>query len=265
MKKIRFALTMIKIFMKNQMQDKTNLILDVVNMISRCLIVFLLYAYIFKINGGNVSGVDYKTTMWSMFIYFCIMTLGLRKIDYLIMNDVKSGNVETLMNKPFNYLTINIMKVIGQGIYSFAFISLFGSIIMVLTIGVPNVNLTLFIPTLVITFLLGQVLGIIIYALIGIMAFFMENIRPIHWIVDKFIMVLGGSYLPISMFPKFMKIFAFISPFGAINFATSTVFDSWNSEFIFRIALQIVWIIVLGLLLSYVYDKSKKKAMINGG
>ena len=78
-------------------------------------------------------------------------------------------------------------------------------------------------------------------------------------------MVLGGSYLPISMFPKFMKVFAFISPFGAINFASSTVYDSWNSEFIIRIGLQLFWIAVFGLLLNFVYKKSKEKAMINGG
>ena len=51
MKKVRFASTVIKIFMKNQMQDKTNIILDIFNMFSRCFIVFLLYAYIFEISG----------------------------------------------------------------------------------------------------------------------------------------------------------------------------------------------------------------------
>ena len=50
MKKINFSLTVIKIFMKNQTQDKTNILLDIFNMVSRCLIVFLLYAYIFKLN-----------------------------------------------------------------------------------------------------------------------------------------------------------------------------------------------------------------------
>ena len=59
-----------KIFMKNQMQDRTNLILDVFNMVSRCLIVFLLYAYIFKLQGGSINGVDYKTTMWSILFTF---------------------------------------------------------------------------------------------------------------------------------------------------------------------------------------------------
>lgn len=265
MKRIKFAFTVIKIFMKNQMQDKTNLVLDVFNMVSRCLIVFLLYAYIFKLSGGSINGVDYKTTMWSMFIYFCIMILNIRRLDNLIMGEVRSGNVEMFMNKPTNYLTLSFYKVLGQGIFSFLFISVIGSIVMVLFVGVPNLNLSIFIPTFIITLLLGQILALFIYSLIGLMAFFIQDIRPIHWVVDKLVMILGGSYLPISMFPKFMKIMAFCSPFGAINFASSTVYDSWNNEFVIRIVLQLVWIAVFGLLLSYVYNKSKEKAMINGG
>ena len=265
MKKIKFALTVVKIFMKNQMQGRTNLILDIFNMVSRCLIVFLLYAYIFKLNGGVINGVDYKTTMWSMFIYFCIMILNIRRLDNIIMNEVKSGNVEMFMNKPTNYLLISFMRVIGQGIFSFLFISILGSIIMALFVGIPNLNLPIFIPTFIITLFLGQVLGLLVYGIIGLMAFFIQDVRPIHWIVDKFVMILGGSYLPISMFPNFMKVIAYASPFGAINFASSTVYDSWNEEFITRILLQFMWIFIFEILMNYIYKKSKEKAMINGG
>lgn len=265
MKKINFSLTVIKIFMKNQMQDKTNILLDIFNMVSRCLIVFLLYAYIFKLNNGSINGVDYKTTMWSMFIYFCIMILNIRRLDNLIMTEVKSGNVEMFMNKPTNYLLLSFLKVIGQGIFSFLFISILGSTIMALFIGIPKLNLPVFIPTFIITLFLGQILGLLIYGIIGLMAFFIQDVRPIHWIVDKFVMILGGSYLPISMFPNFMKIIAFASPFGAINFASSTVYESWNNEFITRISLQLLWIGIFGILLNYVFKKSKEKAMINGG
>lgn len=265
MKKTKFGLTIVRIFMKNQMQDKTNILLDVFNMVARCLIVFLLYSYIFKIKGGTVNGIDYKTTMWSMFIYFCIMTLSIRRVDDIIMRDVKSGNVEVYMNKPKSYLTINFLRVIGQGLFSFLFISLVGTLIMLLFIGIPKVDLKLFIPTLIIVLFLGQLLGLILYGSIGLLAFFIQDVRPVHWIVDKLVMVLGGSYLPISMFPKFMKAFAFISPFGAVNFASSTVYESWKDEYLIRIGLQVLWIILFGLLLHFIYKKSKEKAMINGG
>ena len=265
MKKFRFSIETIKMFMKNQIQDKSNLILDMFNMFSRCFIVFLLYAYVFNLKGGEVNGIDYKTTMYSMFIYFCIMILNLRKIDQLIMDDVKSGNVELFMNKPISYLSISFYKIIGQGLYSFLIISFIGTIIMILTLGVPNLNLLVFIPTFIITLILGQILSLMIYSIIGLTAFFIQDNRPIHWIVDKLIMILGGSYLPVSMFPKFMKIIAYTSPFGAINFATSTIYDSWNNEFLMRIGMQIIWIIVFAILLNFVYKKAKEKTMVNGG
>ena len=62
-----------------------------------------------------------------------------------------------------------------------------------------------------------------------------------------------------------MKLLAYISPFGAINFATSTFYKSWNNEYLIRILLQIGWIIIFSLLLIYVYKKAREKAMINGG
>ena len=99
--------------MKNQMQNRTYILLDIFNMVSRCLIVFLLYGYVFKISGGSINGVDYTTTLWSMFIYFCIMILNIRRIHKLIMDDVKSGNVEMFLNKPVNYLWITFYKSIG--------------------------------------------------------------------------------------------------------------------------------------------------------
>jgi len=265
MMRIRFALSVIRIFMKNQMQNRTYILLDIINMIARCLIVFLLYGYVFKIRDGNINGADYVTSLWSMFIYFCIMTMSVRKIHKLIMDDVKTGNVELFLNKPVDYVWLSIYKTLGQGIYSFILISVIGCILMILFIGIPQVNLIIFIPTFVITLVLGLILGIIIYTIIGLLAFFMQDVRPIHWIVDKLIMVLGGSYLPVSLFPPVMKLLAFISPFGAINFATSTVYDSWNHEYIIRILLQGGWIIVFSLLLLFIYKKAREKAMINGG
>ena len=265
MKKIKFPLTVIKIFMKNQMQNKTYILLDIFNMVSRCLIVFLLYGYVFKISGGSIKGVDYTTTLWSMFIYFCIMILNIRRIYKLIMDDVKSGNVEMFLNKPINYVILTFYKIIGQGIYSFTIISILGSITMLLLVGIPKVNLIIFIPTFIITLILGSILGLILYSIIGLLSFFMQDVRPIYWITDKLVMLLGGSYLPVALFPKFMKILAYISPFGAINFTSSTVYSTWNNEFIIRILLQIIWIIVFGLLLIYVYKKAREKAMINGG
>lgn len=265
MKKIRFAISVISVFMKNQVQNKAYLLHDIVNMISRCFIVFMLYGYVFSINNDNINGADYNSALWSMFIYFCVMTLSTRKIYNLIMNDVKSGNVEMFLNRPVNYVFFSFYKQLGSGLYSFFIISLLGSFLMVLFVGLPEVNLAIFIPTFIITFILGVILALIIYSIIGLLSFFMQDVRPVFWITDKIVMVLGGSYLPISLFPPIMKFIAFVSPFGAINFTSSTVYNSWNDEFLIRILIQFGWVIVFAFLLMIVYKKAREKSMINGG
>ena len=61
--------------MNNQMQNRTYVLLDTFNMLSRCFVVFLLYGYVFKIKGGTINGVDYATTLWSMFIFWKIQSI----------------------------------------------------------------------------------------------------------------------------------------------------------------------------------------------
>ena len=265
MRKFRFSSKVIKIFMKNQIQNKTYIILDVFNMVSRCLVVFFLYGYVFSINGGSINGADYVSSLWSMFIYFCIMTFNIRKIYKNIMDEVRSGNVEMFINKPVNYLFLNYCKIIGQGLFSFLVISFIGSILMCLFVGIPILNIFVFIPTFIISFILGGILALVLYSVVGVLAFFIQDVRPIYWIVDKFVMILGGSYLPVSMFPSFLKWMAYLSPFGAINFSTSTVLPSWESEFIYKIGLQVIWIIIFYFILSFVYRKALEKSMVNGG
>lgn len=267
MKKNKLSLAIIKMYMKNQMQSKSFVILDMINMIVRCLVVFLLYGYVFELSGGTINNTEYSTVLWSMFIYFCIMTLSIRHIVKLIMDDVKSGNVEMFLNKPVNYILIAFYKIIGKGLYSFILITIIGVILMTIFVGIPLTvsNWIFTIAILIITFILGITLALIMYSIIGLLSFFMEDVRPIYWIVDKAIMVLGGSYLPIALFPDFLKIITYISPLGAVNFASSVVYNYSNLEFIIMIAIQIIWIVIFTIILKFVFSKVKEKAMINGG
>lgn len=264
MKTKRLSFTVINIFMKNQMQNKSFIILDSINMFIRCFVVFLLYKYVFELSEGSINGTEYQTVVWSMFIYFCIMTFNFRKIVNLMQGDITSGNVEMFMNKPINYLFLCFYKIIGKGLFSFLVISGIGSILMCIFVGLPSTSLY-FIPLLFITLILGLVLALIMYSIIGLLAFFMQDVRPIYWITDKMIMILGGSYLPIALFPNFMKVIAYISPFGAINFASSTVYDYSLINYGSLIGIQIIWILAFTAILNILFSKAKENAMVNGG
>jgi len=229
-------------------------------------VLLALYWYVFKLNGGVVNGVTYVVVAWSMFFYFIVSNFNLRRISRLIMADVQSGNIEVFLNRPVSYLFYKIWWTLGLGFHNFVIIGIFGFAILSLIIGIPeSMTIGIFLPLLFLEFILTTVLTIIVYGIVGIFAFWMEDINPVFWIVDKFVMILGGSYLPVALFPALMYKFAIYSPFGASMFISHVVYDSWRTDWYKLMGIQVLWIIVLGIFLIWLFNMAKRKVSVNGG
>ncbi len=266
MKQIRIASKIIKTLTKDSIHYPGRMYANIFILISRLGIVLALYSYVFKLNGGTVNGVTFLIIAWSMFFYFIFSNFNLRRISRLIMEDVRSGNVEVFLSKPISYLSYKIWWTLGLGFANFVFIGFFSFIILYLMIGIPaSMTLAIFIPTLILEFILTTILTIIIYAAVGLLAFWIEDTNPVFWIVDKFVMILGGSYLPVALFPAFLYKLAIYSPFGASMFVSHLVYDSWALNWLKFVAIQIIWIVVLGLFLIWLFRQAREKVSVNGG
>ena len=182
------------------------------------------------------------------------------------MTDVQSGNVEVFLNRPVSYLFYKIWWTIGLGLHNFVLIGVFGFLVLFLMIGIPqSMTIGIFVPLLILEAIFTIVLSIIIYTIVGLFAFWMEDINPVFWIVDKFIMILGGSYLPVALFPAIMYKFAIYSPFGASMFISHVVYDSWRVDWYKLMGMQVLWIVTLGLVLIWLFKKVQEKVSVNGG
>ncbi|OGE83870.1 MAG: hypothetical protein A2846_05075 [Candidatus Doudnabacteria bacterium RIFCSPHIGHO2_01_FULL_49_9] len=248
------------------MQYPGRLLVDAFAMIARCGILLLLYSRVFQLNGGTIGGITFNVAAWSMFFYFSFSVFRLRDISKAIMQDVRSGNVETLFNKPISYLLYRVWWQIGMGLFSFVAITIVGVVVLVLIVGLPTtMTTTIFILTIIPVFLGATMLSLAIYSIIGLLAFWIEEITPIFWIVDKAVMMLGGSFLPFALFPDFMKKLTVYSPFGASQFMTHAVYDSWAEQWVFMLGAQAVWTIALSLLAWTMFMKARQKVSVNGG
>lgn len=266
MKEIRLANKIIKTLVKDRMQYPDRLIVDTIAVIARCGVLLILYWYVFKINSGTVNGISYVVAAWSMFFYFAFSSLRLRDISRMIMLDVQTGNIEVLFNKPISYLAYRVWWQIGSGLYSFLVLIIFGALALVLIIGLPaTMTIGIFLPTFFLALIGASALSLILYFLVGFLAFWIEDVNPAFWIVDKAVMILGGSYLPVALFPPLMYKLALYSPFGASQFITHTVYGSWKSDWLVLIGIQIFWIIVLGGIMFLIFRKAQEKVSVNGG
>ncbi|MCX6756079.1 MAG: ABC-2 family transporter protein [Candidatus Nomurabacteria bacterium] len=266
MKQLRLANSIVKMMIKDRIQYPARLIVDTFGIATRCGVLLILYYYIFSTRGGVINGLTFQITAWSMFLYFAFMTLRLRDLATSIMQDIKSGTVEVLLSKPINYLSYRMWWQLGAGLYPFFVAVVLGTIALVVAVGIPaSMSSWFFVGTLSIVFILGIILSLLVYAVVGLLAFWIEDIKPLYWIVDKAVMILGGSYLPVALFPKVMYQIAIWSPFGASQFVTHTVYDTWRTGYAEMIGIQVFWIVILGIIVSYMFGRAHKKVSVNGG
>ncbi len=257
---------MVRTLVKDRMRYPGRLMADTLTLVTRCGILLILYWYVFRLQGGVVHGTSYRIAAWSMFFYFAFSSFGLRAIAGTIMRDVRSGNVEVLFNKPVSYLAYRIWWQIGYGLYPFLLAIIFGSITLAFIVGVPQtMTIGIFLPTVLLVFLGATILSLALYSIVGLLAFWIEDINPLFWMVDKAVMILGGSYLPVALFPPLVQKLSMYSPFGASQFVTYTVYDTWAANWLALMGVQFAWIIALGLMASVLFSKAREKVSVNGG
>src|SRR3989344_843306 len=266
MKEIRLATKILKTLVKDRIQYPDRLVMDTIVIIARCGILLILYWYVFRLNNGVINGTTFLFAAWSIFFYFSFSVLRLRDISREIMKDIQTGNVEVLFSKPISYLSYRMWWQVGSGIYSFVVITLLAVVALIFIIGLPpTMTIGIFIPTLILTFLCGAILSLFLYTIVGLLSFWIEDINPVFWIVDKAVMILGGSYLPVALFPAFMFKIALWSPFGASQFVTHTVYETWQTNWYQLIGIQLFWIVLLGLVVYFMFERAKQKVSVNGG
>jgi ABC-2 type transport system permease protein len=252
--------------LKNSAYSSNQIFSDLLIFTSRCGILLLLYKCVYDFHGGDVNGASYQTIAWSIFLYFLLLGARMRSITDRIEEDVQSGRIEMLVNKPVSYLGYRLWSQIGESAYSFLILSPIMILAMVLFVGIPaTMTSGFFILTVLLALVLGAILTLMVYGCLGILAFWIQDVTPIFWIVDKFMMVLGGSYLPIAFFPPVMYQIAVWSPFGAMQFVTHTVYANWPSKAGWMLGMQCLWILIFALLLEILYRKAREKLSVNGG
>lgn len=257
----------LKTYLNNATISRSNLVAEASIIFFRAFVLLNVYTYTYSYVDNSIVNLDLATAIWSIFIYFIILALRVGHIAKEITNDIRNGEIETYVNKPYDYLLFKIFQYIGKRL-PILLITAFALVItLILFVGVPNTSLDPIITLVLfaILTLLGYVLAFIIYTIVGLTAFWLEESEPVYWIVDKAALVLGGAYVPIALFPSALRNLAEYSPFGATMFANQIYYQNFQSNFFNLIIIQIFWIVVLAFILIFLYKKSLKKLSINGG
>jgi ABC-2 type transport system permease protein len=217
-------------------------------------------------NVTEIRGLSYQGAMWSLGLYFLLLGIQTRRICKVMAKDIRSGNVELKINKPINYLVFKISEYLGQIILDFIVIIIVTLCILILSVGLPNYDYTfIWALKVFLLFVFGITISILISVLIGILAFWVENIDPIYWVIDKGLMIFGGSYLPVAFFPPLIREMAEVLPFSAPVFVNQLFYDNFRTNSYKLLVVQVFWIVVLFFMTKLLFNKALKHLSVNGG
>ena len=110
------------------------------------------------------------------------------------------------------------------------------------------------------------ILHFCVTAMIGLSAFLVEDVSAFMWIYQKLAFLFGGMLIPLDFYPGWLQVIARALPFASMTYGPARLFVTPTTElFVSVITLQIVWIVILGLMLTLAYRRGVAYLTVNGG
>jgi ABC-2 type transport system permease protein len=178
--------------------------------------------------------------------------------------DVRTGNISTLLTKPVNYIFFRFFGELGRSVFK------------ALMIGLPIIIAAIFIlhlslpssPMFFVSVALGFIISSLLSLLIGMWSFFTTGsvwgLRITRDFVEE---VMSGSLIPLYIFPEWLKSIAYLLPFQAIyNIPLSIYVGKIASyEILYSIGMQVLWIAILFSVCFFAWKFSERRILIHGG
>ena len=231
--------------------------------------VVILYVFVqlwrttFGVVGSHrIAGLSLSDTIWYLVMTETVM---LSKIRFAgkIAEEVRDGSLAYTVGRPYSYLLYHFFYGIGDTLLRLAINFMAGSILVTLLVGpMPATNL----PALLVVVMLAIILDFCINGLIGLLAFFTEDVESFVLIYNKALFILGGMMIPLDFFPTWLRDLSLALPFNLAIYAPARLFVQFNgSRWANVVALQMIWIVVFMLLLGLMFRWGMRRVSINGG
>ncbi len=228
-----------------------------------CLIIF---SHLWKIAAAKSGAayLDADKLLWYIAFNEWVL-IAIPDIQLDMEHDLRSGRLAYLLPRPISYIGATFAEGVGILFLNLVFLGIVGFSFTWFWIG----SLPFSIPIFCIAILLGMLAGItalIFHILIGLSAFWLQDVAPFSWVWEKLLFILGGLILPLSIYPDWMQTLAYWTPFSSILGARSALTLEVNSYTIFWIAFSlIIWGFLGMACVIYIYRRGLRILNLEGG
>ena len=224
-----------------------------------------LWTTAFQVSGqAELQGFTLVQMVWYLAMTETI-ALSSSRIFVEISEAVKAGDLAYTLARPLNYPFFQVANSLGNS----APRVLLNMLTAAAVVGLGMQRFAGSVPGLVaflIMAALALLLDALIAVLIGLLAFWIEEVNPVYWIYQKLLFTLGGLFLPLEMFPQWLQRAARWLPFQFITYAPARAFVGFELAHVLpAIAGQAIYIAVLTAIVAWVWRRARQRLVLHGG
>ncbi|TVQ25072.1 MAG: hypothetical protein EA382_07480 [Spirochaetaceae bacterium] len=239
------------------------------------IILFVFYSLWRVIYGGAPDGVAASGattiagfTMVQVLWYLTFtetIELSQTRVFMPISAEVKDGTIAYSLCRPYSYVLYWISRSMGENIVKIAPMLLTGFVVATLFVG-PLPGYLTALPVGLVAIVMGVLIGTTVQTIIGLLAFWFEEVSPFWWIIQKLVFVIGGMFIPLDFYPEWLANVARWSPFAFVAYwPASTWVDFSFDRAMTTIVGQFVYAVALLALAAGVFRSAVRKLHVQGG
>lgn len=225
------------------------------------LLSILLWKAIYGSTHKFIGGYSYKEMItYYMLVFLLSRILNSRENTVHMAEIIQNGKIHNFMLKPTSFFSLDFKLYLAEKLVYFFNIAIPFTLFCILLRNSLSFHLK-YIPFFLISICLAFVLKYILGSILGILTTWIEEISGLldFWAnIENF---LSGALLPLSILPTFLYTIISFLPFKYFLFLPIDIYMGKieGNKIIEAFAIQITWILLLGVLLCILKQKAYKK------
>jgi len=228
-------------------------------------ILMALWTTTFGVSGrSELAGYSLVEVAWYLAMTETIM-LSTSRVFVEISEAVKGGDLAYTLSRPLSYPLYQVANSLGGTLPRFLLNLLTATFVAAVAVkstagSIPGLVAYLGLAAL------GLAVDALIAVLIGLTAFWIEEVQPVFWIYQKLLFTIGGLLLPLDMFPTELRRVVQWLPFQFITYGPARAFVAFDPLHVTRIAAgQVLYIALLATLVLLVWKRAQRRMVVHGG
>ena len=230
------------------------------------VIVFVFWSLWRAVYSGRdaLGGLSLVQMVWYL-TFTETIELSKSRVLYQVQEEVKDGTLAVTLTRPYSYVLSHLSRAMGESLVKICPLLVEGGLLATLMVG-PLPGYLRALPMGLVLVAAGSLVTNLWLLVIGLLAFWTEEVAPFYWIIQKFVFIVGGMFIPINLFPPWLAGVARALPFAFSAYWPAYTMVSHSSRaFLTGLCGALLYIAALGGMASLLFTLGRRCVQAQGG